>query len=436
MHRRSFLISATGAALAPQLAWATQRFDLTAQPVNASLLPDGGPLTAMLGFNGATPGPELRFRQGEVRDIRFLNHLDQASAVHWHGLRQDNAMDGVPGLTQDVVPPGDSFDYAVRTPDAGTYWYHSHNRSSEQVAKGLFGPLIVVEDTPPDVDHDITVLIDDWRLTDTGALAEGFDDRHDQAHGGRLGNFARALFGMDGPVRVGDRLRLRLINVATDRIFPIEIAGIDGMIVALDGMPLATPRAVGELVLAPAQRMDIIADVTSDQQIDVLFPTRDGPFALGALPVNGVNADRTPAPIRALPANQIAAPDLTHAVAVTLVMQGGAMSRQMMSQSDIWAFNGQSGLPDAPLHSFERGQTARITMVNDTRFAHGIHLHGHHFHEIAANGALGDLRDTTLVDAGASQDILCVFDNPGKWLLHCHMLGHQASGMKTWVEVT
>ena len=75
-------------------------------------------------------------------------------------------------------------------------------------------------------------------------------------------------------------------------------------------------------------------------------------------------------------------------------------------------------------------------MVNDTRFAHGIHLHGHHFHEIAANGALGDLRDTTLVDAGASQDILCVFDNPGKWLLHCHMLGHQASGMKTWVEVT
>ena len=73
--------------------------------------------------------------------------------------------------------------------------------------------------------------------------------------------------------------------------------------------------------------------------------------------------------------------------------------------------------------------------MNDTRFPHGIHLHGHHFFEVGADGNLGALRDTTLVDAGETRDIVCVFDNPGNWLLHCHMLGHQAAGMKTWVEV-
>ena len=92
-------------------------------------------------------------------------------------------------------------------------------------------------------------------------------------------------------------------------------------------------------------------------------------------------------------------------------------------------------MPDAPLAQFKIGETAEFDLVNDTSFPHGIHLHGHHFHELNADGSLGDLRDTTLVDARQSRKIAVVFDNPGKWLLHCHMLGHQASGMKTWVQV-
>ena len=103
--------------------------------------------------------------------------------------------------------------------------------------------------------------------------------------------------------------------------------------------------------------------------------------------------------------------------------------------SDLWAFNHRSGLPERPWRRFARGETARIAMCNDTAFPHGIHLHGHHFHELREDGFLGHYRDTTLVEPRQSRDILCVFDNPGKWLLHCHTLGHQASGMKTWVEV-
>ena len=389
----------------------------------------------MLGFNGSTPGPELRLRQGEFLDVRFLNRIDQPSAVHWHGLRSDNAMDGVPGLTQDVVPPGDEFAYRLRAPDAGTFWYHSHNRSTEQVARGLYGALIVEEQTPPDVDHDLTVIIDDWRMTKTGTLAGGFNSMHDQAHQGRLGNFARALIAPVTNVQRGDRLRLRLINVATDRIFPITITGIDGKVVALDGMPLLKPRDISSLVLAPAQRMDLIVDVTSSDPVGFNLATSDGPLPLGKITVSGDNSDRTASQITALTSNQIVQPDLENATSLTLSMEGGAMSRRAMFGSGIWAFNGQSGLTDTPFHQFKRGQTARISLVNDTRFAHGIHLHGHHFHEVTANGDLGAFRDTTLVQPGDTQDIICVFDNPGKWLLHCHMLGHQESGMKTWVEV-
>lgn len=438
MNRRDFLITTSAAALVPHITTASSPAELVAQPVSAQILPVGEPETPMLGFNGRTPGPVLRARQGEIFDIRFRNQIDEGSAVHWHGLRSDNAMDGVPGMTQDLVESGGEFAYRFRAPDAGTFWYHSHNRSWEQVAKGLYGPLIVEELTPPDVDHDLIVLIDDWRMTEAGTLADGFDNLHDQAHQGRLGNYARALVEPNVPVRRGDRVRLRLINVATDRIFPVELEGIGGKVVALDGMPLSDLQEPSGLILAPAQRADIIADVISPEQIAVIFPTQDGTYLLGEIQVIGENTERDPSAIPTLPPNETTEPNMDNAVALTLTMEGGAMSPRMMQGmmgGDIWALNGQSGLTDTPFHLFERGQTGRIRLVNDTRFPHGIHLHGHHFFEIEGDGGLGALRDTTLVNAGETREIVCVFDNPGRWLLHCHMLGHQAAGMKTWVQV-
>ncbi len=438
MNRREFLIATGATVLTPRVAFASPPKALIAQPVSAQILPEGEPTTPMLGFNGRTPGPVLRARQGDVFDIRFLNRIDAGSAVHWHGVRSDNGMDGVPGLTQDIVKADEDFAYRFRAPDAGTFWYHSHNRSWEQVARGLFGPLIVEEPTPPQVDHDLIVMIDDWRMTDAGALAEDFENMHDQAHQGRLGNYARALIEPGIAVRRGDRVRLRLINVATDRIFPVEVHGVAGKVVALDGMPLSQIQETSDLILAPAQRADIIADVRSSEPINFVFPARDGPYRLGTIPVVGENTQRQPSEIPTLAPNDTAQPDMENAISLTLTMEGGAMSRRMMRGmmgGDIWAFNGRSSITDPPFHRFERGQTARIRLVNDTRFAHAIHLHGHHFFEVEADGDLGALRDTTLVNVDETRDIACVFDNPGKWLLHCHMLGHQAAGMTTWVEV-
>jgi len=404
---------------------------LRAEPVKAQILPVGDGKTDMLGFNGSTPGPELRVRQGERLAVRFDNQTTDASSVHWHGIRLENSMDGVPGLTQALVKPGDSFEYDFRTPDAGTYWYHSHNRSWEQVAKGLYGPLIVEEADPPQVNHDITVILDDWRIDETGAIVGGFGNMHDFSHAGRLGNYAKILPSRDS-VRLGDRIRLRLINTATARVFPIRIEGLAARVVALDGMPLATPRPLQDIQIAPAQRVDLIGDVTA--AVDFLFVLRDEIYEMGSLKLEGDNTAPASGPIEALAPPNVMQPKDVPDQFLSLKMEGGAMGGRH-SGEDIWAFNGISGLSDKPFASFSQGETAVFDLINDTSFPHGIHLHGHHFFEMNEDGSLGDLRDTTLVDRGTSRKIAVAFDNPGKWLLHCHMLGHQASGMKTWVEV-
>lgn len=429
--RRTFIASSAAALAIPTATMAAQT-TLTASNITAQVLPAGNPKTKLMGFNGSSPGPELRVKQRQEFSIRFENNLEEGSAVHWHGIRLDNGMDGVPNLTQPIVIPGESFDYHFRPPDAGTFWYHSHYLSYEQVERGLYGAIIVEETSPPDVDHDITAIIDDWRIQSDGQLSDDFGNRHDMGHEGRMGNFARAIFSQS-QVRKGDRVRIRLINAATARIFPLRLAGLKGKIVALDGMPLTTPTNFEELVIAPAQRVDVIADVADTLQ--VIFATGRGDYLLGELSLNGVNSERKPSPIAPLPPANIQAPDLRTGKHLILEMQGGAMGARHAG-SDIWAFNGISGLPPSPFASVKRGETVLITLKNPTAFPHGIHLHGNHFAELDTDGGIGPLRDTTLVDAGQSQTIACAFENPGRWLLHCHMLGHQAAGMKTWVEVT
>lgn len=430
LKRRTLLCSAAAAVVAPKLGLAAPKV-LRSEPVTLQVLPEGQNATPLWGFNGSTPGQELRVRQGDMLSVRFENGTEQPSAIHWHGIRLKNAMDGVPGLTQPLVQPGETFDYAFRVPDAGTYWYHSHHQSWEQVARGLYGPLIIEERDPPEVDADITVTLDDWRLEEDGTLMGGFGNGHDFSHAGRLGNYAMILPSQDS-VRVGDRVRLRLINTATARVFPVRIEGLKAKVVALDGMPLPAPRELTDLELAPAQRVDIIGDV--EAQIDFLFVARDALYEMGALTLDGENGAPAASDIPALPVADVSRPAESADQTLSLRMEGGAMGGRHAGD-DIWAFNGVSGLPETPFATFKRGETAVIDLINDTSFAHGIHLHGHHFHELEDDGGLGDLRDTSLVARGSSRKIAVVFDNPGKWLLHCHMLGHQASGMKTWVEV-
>ncbi|MBV2359871.1 multicopper oxidase family protein [Thalassococcus sp. CAU 1522] len=456
ISRRRFL-AASAAAVLYRPAWASTGTVLTAAPSRQQVAPEGYAETALWTFNGSMPGQSLRYRQGERLRIGVQNDLPQPTSVHWHGLRLPNAMDGVPGLTQEAIAPGDRFDYDFALPDAGTYWYHSHAQSVEQVERGLYGPLIVEEaEGAPDLDHDITLVLDDIRIDQDAQITADFDNRHDRSHAGRIGNLWIANGTMDPefPVRQGQRLRLRLISAANARVFSLGLQGFEGIVVALDGMPLATPQAVTDrLTLAPAQRIDLLVDVIDETEALLLTFERDGGYVMAAFPVSGAAQARRGAP-NPLPPNPEFPIDLAAARPATLLMEGGAMGgmggamfrgerrgmRELAMENVFWAFNGavhqmgDYGHGD-PLVEVAQGESVRIGLANDTAFPHAMHLHGMHFAEVLADASLGPLRDTILIQPNEVREIAFAAHNPGKWLFHCHMLSHHAAGMGTWINV-
>lgn len=455
--RRNILFGGAACAVLPRMALAqTGAEELHAAAFDRQLLPDPYGPTKLWGYGATSPGTEIRVAQGARVRRTLVNGLDQPTSTHWHGIRIDNAMDGVAGLTQEAVAPGGRFDYDFTAPDAGTFWYHAHDRSFEQVGRGLYGALIVEEPEPLDIDREEVLVLDDWLIDpDSGQLANSFGNMHDLSHGGQSGNFitANGDFDLQLPARRHERLRLRLINAANARVFQLQLDGLEGWIVALDGMPLPEPRPVSDVfLLGPAQRVDLIVDVTAEagEAAHLVSMEREEGFALATFPVTaqGTAARRAaPAP---LPPNPVARPDLAATRALDLHMEGGAMGGMRAAQLDgemqtmgalaeanmFWAMNGAIGrMDDPPLAELSEGEHVRLKIVNDTVFPHAMHLHGMHFREITADGNLGDLRDTTLLLRGETREVAFVADNPGDWLLHCHMLSHAVAGMTTRLRV-
>jgi len=429
---------------------------MTARPAAVQLAPQEYPQTEIWGYDGQMPGPVIRVKQGERVRRRFVNDLPQPSSVHWHGVRIDNAMDGVAGFTQDAIEPGNSFDYDFEVPDAGTYWFHAHNRSVEQVARGLYGVLIVEEPDAPDVDRDEVLVLDDWLLDpETAQIDLEFEAPHDRSHAGRRGNFiatnGRSDFALT--VQRNERLRLRLVNTANARIFELGLDGLKGWAVAYDGMPLPRPEAIdGTFLLSPGQRVDLIVDVTAETgktahliRIDDQKGYSQTPFRVAG----EATATSRPDPLPLPPNPKMEIGGLETAQQFRLNMEGGAMGRldaavldgeqktfrQLVDANQFWSFNGVIGMTNAPLAQLSRGATAKLEINNDTSFPHAMHLHGMHFREVLADGTLGPLRDTVLMFGGETREFAFVADNPGKWLFHCHMLSHAAAGMMTWVDV-
>ncbi len=437
---------------------------ITAKPGNANLLGlSGAAGTKIWGYDGSVPGPLLRYRQGDTVRVRLENRLPDPTSIHWHGIAIDNRMDGVVGLTQAAVGPGERFDYEFTVPDAGTFWYHTHNQSWEQMARGLYGVLIVDEHDAPTVDQDLMFVIDDWRLRRDGQIdTDSFGDLHDWAHGGRLGN-RLTVNGVDRPqipVKSGDRIRLRLVNTANSRIFRLDLRSPDhsGALVAVDGFPFAAPQELPEGIdLAPGQRVDVILDMAGKPgaQAAVREISTGASFDCAHFVYDDTGARKTPKdrPIPSLPAWRDHKPvDIAAAREIDLHMTGGAMGMMpgamhrgrmmpmgaLVDAGKVWAFNGVAGDLDKPLAALRRGEHALINIRNDTRWPHAMHLHGHHFQVVRRNGApvaATPWRDTELVLPMEQVTLGFVSDNPGKWLFHCHMLEHQAGGMKTWIDV-
>jgi FtsP/CotA-like multicopper oxidase with cupredoxin domain len=205
----------------------SSHYRLVAGPARHQLGPSGALETELWLYNAVSPGPAIVADEGDELVVDFTNNLEQPTTIHWHGIRNVNEMDGVPGLTQLPIEPGETFAYRFPVNYAGTYWYHAHNKAWEQVTRGLYGPLIVNDSKPISV-LDIVLLADDWRLKEDYQLEEAsLGSLRDWSHQGRLGN-RLTINGQDQPVIKLQRdsfVRLRFINSANARTLEFEIEG-------------------------------------------------------------------------------------------------------------------------------------------------------------------------------------------------------------------
>jgi FtsP/CotA-like multicopper oxidase with cupredoxin domain len=219
----------------------SREYQIAAESATVNLTGDGYPDTAVWAYEGTVPGPELRMRRGQPVRITVVNKLGEDTTVHWHGIRLPNAMDGVPGLTQKPIQPGASFVYEFTPPDAGTFWYHPHVDTLQQLGRGLAGALIVEEPEPVAVDRDLLWFIEDWRLDDRGRIAGGFGNRMEAGMSGRIGNTVtingRVAEKVSAKAGERVRLRLRLVNAALARIVGLRFEGHKLVVVAYDGQP-------------------------------------------------------------------------------------------------------------------------------------------------------------------------------------------------------
>lgn len=431
-----------------------REFTLTAEPTSLRMVGGDWPDTKVWAYNRTVPGPEIRVRQGDTVRVIARNGLDEPTTIHWHGVRLPIAMDGVPGLTQDPIAPGGVFKYEFEAVDAGTFWYHPHANSAEQVGRGLSGVLVVEEPEPIRVDRDVTWVLDDWLLRDTAQIDDSFGHRGQMSHGGRLGNTVT----LNGripevfQVRAGERIRLRLANVANARTFGLDFGDLKPKIVALDGQPVAPHEpANGRVVVAAAQRVDLVIDMDGRPGDDVLvidryYRGRDYEFATIAYSAETPLRDSPlDAPI-ALPRNPVPEPvPDDSALRQVVVLEGGAMGAfpegadRFIEDNQFWFLN---GLPakgrKEPLFTVERGRTCVVSIRNQTRWEHPMHLHGFSFRVLQRNdrpNMRGEWLDTVLVGPGESVEVGFVADNPGDWMFHCHILEHQMAGMMGIVKV-
>lgn len=464
--RRSFLLGGAGLLAGKVLSPAAaenskpcETVTLTALKGRAGLIGKAHPETHVWCYDGSIPGPVISARQGEPVRIVVENGLSEGTTVHWHGIRLPIAMDGVPGISQPPIAPGQRFTYEFTPPDAGTFWYHPHADSLQQLGRGMAGAFIVREPEPTAVDRDVLWMLTDWRLTEDAQIASGFGNGMDAAMSGRVGNTVTLNGAISNQelVRAGERVRLRLVNASLARIMALRFEDHRPVIVAIDGQPCDPHEPDGgRLLLGPAMRIDLVIDMQGEpgRRYKVIDDFYDG---LAYSPTTLAYHDKPPLrphsldrPL-ALPRNPVAEPDLTTAQRHELRLQGGMMGRAGMMgmggmsgmSHPIWAINGTSMTGDgqaemAPLLTLQLGRSYLLTLRNDTAWWHPMHLHGHSFRMVSRNGRSVPFRqwaDTVLVPPKEAVDIAFVADNPGDWMLHCHVTDHQVSGMMAILRI-
>lgn len=440
----------------------------------------------MYGYNGQYPGPLVRVDQGMDVTVRFFNGLDLPSTVHWHGLRLENRFDGVPGMTQAAVAPGDSFVYQLRFPDAGIFWYHPHVREDIQQELGLYGNILVASRRARQrvpVNREEVLALDDFLLGGGQAPVPFGRDVPTNALMGRFGN----VMLVNGEphytlgVQAGEVVRFYLTNVANARTFNLRIPGARLKLVASDLGDFEREEWVESVLIAPAERYVVEARferagtyalVNGVQWLDHMmgiFHTVDdtlGRVLVSATPAAS-NYAASFARLRAHPSaitelsrmRRLGNRAVDHELTLGLKVKGVSPLIMMMMTGMPVPVDWNDGMPmmNWPLTGtevawfmrdehgaenmaitwrFHVGDVARIRLTNDPAslhaMAHPIHFHGQRFAVISRNGVANDnmvWKDTALLPAGETMDILLELSNPGRWMAHCHIAEHLGTGM-------
>lgn len=421
---------------------ATHDYELIAAPVDMELVP--GHVTPAWGYGGQAPGLELRCRQGERLRVRFINKLEQQSTIHWHGIRLPLEMDGVPYVSQAPVLPGEYFDYDFICHDAGSFWYHPHTTSAEQLGRGLVGPLIVEEREPTGFRHERTLSLKTWHIDKQGAFTPFMVPRQAAREGtrGRL----TTINGTPNPtleLPAGQVVRLRLINLDNTVTYRLNLPGGEARIYALDGNPVQ-PRPLGkEYWLGPGMRIDLALRVPAAGET---LSLRNGPLRLATL--EGVASteaagDWPPA----LPANPIAEPDLARAETLRFNFEWAAAlaspADEAAGRYKYWQINGQAWdindktCADRPIATLKKDGHYIFVLRNMAQYQHPIHLHGMTFKVLGSDRRkiVPYFTDTYLLGKNETARIAFVADNPGVWMFHCHVIDHMETGLMAAIEV-
>lgn len=400
-----------------------------------------GAATTVLAYNDQLPGPLLHARVGDQVIVHFTNELDEATVIHWHGLRISDQMDGSP-MIQDPVQPGETFTYDFVVPDAGTFWYHTHFGQIEQLERGLYGAIVVHEDAFPRFSAERIFVGDDIRLDGDNQVA-AFNTSGPDVGMGRVGN-TLLVNGRGEPSELtiprGAIERWRFVSAHNSLAYGLQVEGADVRVIATDGGLLPEPLELERVEIAPGQRYDLEvrphADA-SDVRLQALILVLDEndqvveqPFDLAVATVESdVSAEEPVYPEVVLPDATV-----TPAVEEAWELSGGVVFGSVRFTINGQALSvGEGGpMPHAMIGEYTQGVPVAITLSSDVSPAHPFHVHGQFFQIIARDGRPvfePGLRDTVHVRGAETATILTYFENPGMWMVHCHISEHSERGM-------
>ncbi len=419
--------------------------NLEARIASVEIVP--GKTTRAWTYDGGIPGPLIRVHVGDRLIVHFTNRLPQPTTVHWHGVRVPIQMDGVPGISQPEVVPGESFTYDFIVPDAGLFWYHPHVMSAAQVGFGLYGALLVEDpDDKIDVPDQLVMVLSDIDLKADGSLESPETSGSAGMAFGREGDYLLVNGRTHGKLmaRAGARQRWRVVNAAKSRFFDLAAPGVSFTKIGGDGGLQEYAETLKDLVLAPGERADVIVTVDAKPATEVMLTAVLYNRGYGSIEARAPVEDLLPivvadaAPIAPSPIDFPHRPierlDTTGATPVTMKLT----IAQLFDGSFEYGINGAPYATSTPFHA-NVGETQVWTIVNETAWSHPFHLHGFFFQVLDDKGnAVHPIvwKDTINVPFKQTMRVAVRFeDRPGNWMIHCHVLDHADGGLMGTIVV-